>query len=140
MTIPEQVVRAIYAAHDAGDTDRVLALLGTDVVVRTYLAPGRVLRGHEQVRAALEQATDSIYAPHVDRYETLECGCVLGFGSVRYAIEEGGFVHHRAVWLCELEDGVVVSWTAFRDVVDAYQAHDCAHEPRLGPSARRRED
>jgi ketosteroid isomerase-like protein len=125
----EGVVRGIYEAYRRGTVERLLNLLAPDVELRAYLAPGRTLRGREEVRDAIERARSTLFEPHVDRYDTLRCGCVVAHGSVRYEMPGGGFKQHTCVWLFEVDDGLVRTWLGFSDEGLARQAHDCLHQP-----------
>ena len=111
--VPEEkadLIRRLFAARRAGDTDAALAVLGDDVVIdasRRVLDP-MVLRGHDGFRMLVAALDEAWATQDPDPGELVEVG--------------GRVVVARPAWVVEIEAGRIARLTVYRSADDALAA------------------
>ena len=142
-TAPIRLVQSLQELWKRGDFDGIEALIHPACEMRIYLAPDRVLRGPREVRAALEEAADSLFDVRQERYDDLGEGWVLVVGSVRMGEPGTGVRQQTAAWLFEVVDDLVKTTIAFPGEQDARshveqlrgsEAQRAGEDPNLRPT------
>jgi anti-sigma B factor antagonist len=115
-------VRRLFAAHAEGGLEAVLAVSGDDVVWQPHLVGGRVLRGSDELRAALAglAARGVEYEPRLLDLERRD-DAVLAHGTLVVRGPDG--VREDEVhWLFHFRDGRLVRMTSYAERADALAA------------------
>jgi uncharacterized protein len=120
------VVRAGFAAYNAGDVDGLLAVCAPDVelVPLPSLLTGEPFRGHEGVREYLDAISDDWSQRAVELDRLIEAGdeVVLRGRFQARGRSSGVELDAPAAWVVTLRDGKVVRLRAYTDPEDALQA------------------
>ena len=117
---PEDVFVAMIEAFDAGDTDRMGALLADDVVAYVTNAEGSADRvdGRDAYLARMPDVRGAEYTVTVTQSVAVAAGQVLAMVDVE-AAREGRTLHNHAAFLATVRDGVITEvW-----MVDALPAY-----------------
>jgi ketosteroid isomerase-like protein len=120
------VVRAGFAAYNAGDVEGLLAVCASDVelVPLPSLLTGEPYRGHQGVRDYLDAITEDWSQRAVELDRLIEAGdqVVLRGRFQARARSSGVEVDAPAAWVVTLRDGRVVRLRAYTDTREALEA------------------
>jgi uncharacterized protein len=120
------VVRAGFAAYNAGDVDGLLAVCAPDVelVPLSSLLTGETYRGHQGVRDYLDAISEDWSQRVVELDRLIEAGdeVVLRGRFQARGRSSGVDVDAPAAWVVTLRDGRVVRLRAYTDPQDALEA------------------
>jgi hypothetical protein len=108
---PEQVARQIFDLTADGRQDVAVSLFHPEfATVTTTIGEPRVLRGHEEFAAFVQEVVDTyrIREVRAQRFTRLGDDMVVVDGRVRFSSAQGGgFSDVARSWAFELKDGLV---------------------------------
>jgi ketosteroid isomerase-like protein len=115
----EQVVRALFAAIDAGDEEATEALIAPDA--RFRFGSGPVLRDREQRSAGRARLREVISAIRHDLLFLADCdGAVVAEMEVTYTRRDGSQVTLPCANIFRLRDGLIVDYRIYMDVAPVF--------------------
>jgi hypothetical protein len=119
---PADLAYKINRLFAEANWDELRSVLHEDVEVRSFLSPGRTLRGVDAVLTSSGEARGTLYNVKLDTIRELSPTVAVGTGSVRYEHPDGGVATTQTAWMWRFEDGKLLRSLAFGSLDDALQA------------------
>ena len=130
----QSIIREIWEAATAGDTDRLMELCSDDVVWEPYTGRKAVYNGPEGVREFYEEQYSQIDTISVTEYafRTFSDDLTLYSGSLHTVDRAGGVAQRQIHYLFWVRDGKVVRAKSFAHRMDATIAAEAAAQATPG--------
>jgi ketosteroid isomerase-like protein len=117
-----ELVRQLWSAFEQGGIEAVLELADPDVEWEPYGGGGEVYRGHDGLRAYMQQRADRNETTEGRLYSAFAKGdCVVARGEIRITGEHGTITMQPG-WLYEFRDGKLVRFRGFPNQEAALRA------------------
>jgi hypothetical protein len=119
---PSDLAFKINRLFAEANWEELRSVLHEDVEVRSFVSPGRTLRGVDAVLASSEEARGTLYNVKLDTIRELSPTVAVGTGSVRYEHPDGGIATTHTAWVWRFEDERLLRSFTFGTLDDALKA------------------
>ena len=123
------VMKRVFEGWKARDFDALVDLADPQIFAELRLPPGEATqsyRGHDEILAFLRDGDETyeLFEAEPRAFAVGSTGRVFAEGSVSYRTRDGGGMTSVAYWVCEIQNGKIVSWESFSDRRRALTAAD----------------